>query len=103
MKFIIWNFIKIFFIIVIIEILLFILMIFFIMTDESIGIIGKLLVKFVKYVLGFPLILFNNDYPFFMDRNTPPNYMILLIILNLVIQTSIVFLIKNFIKGKINW
>lgn len=100
MKIIIWNFIKIFFAIAVAEFLFFILMISFIMSDEPIGLIGKSLVIVVKYILGFPLVLLNNEYPFFLDRNKIPNDMILLVLLNLIIQTGIVFFIKYLIKRK---
>jgi hypothetical protein len=98
MKIVVWNFIKTFFAIAGIEVIFFIIMIFFVATDESVGIIGKSLGVFVKYVSGFPLVLLNSEYPFFMNSSKPPNYMILLIVLNLLIQTSIVILIKKIIK-----
>lgn len=98
MNTVVWNFIKTFFVITGIEIIFFILMIFFVMTDEPIGVIGKSLGVFVKYVLGFPLVLLNSEYPFFINSSKPPNYMILLIILNLIIQTGIVLFIKNLMK-----
>lgn len=98
MKILAWNFIKTFFVITGIEIIFFILMIFFVMTDLPIGVIGKSLGVFVKYVLGFPLVLLNSEYPFFINSSKPPNYMILLIILNLIIQTGIILFIKNLMK-----
>ena len=98
MKIVVWNFIKTFFVITGIEIVFFILMIFFVMTDESIGLTGKSLGIFVKYILGFPLVLLNSEYPFFINSSKPPNYMIPLIILNLIIQTGIVLFIKNLMK-----
>lgn len=98
MKTIIWNFIKIFFAIAVAESIFFILMISFVMSDESIGLIGKSLVIVVQYILGFLLVLLNTEYPFFINRNKIPNDMILLVVLNLIIQTGIVFFIKYLIK-----
>ena len=99
MKTLLLDYIKTFFILVGIEVLLFFLMIFFVMTDESVGAIGKSLGYIVKYILGFPLVLLNKEYPFFINYNKPPNYMIPLIILNLLIQTGIVVFIRKLIKN----
>ncbi len=99
MKKLIWSFIKIFFAITGIEILIFILMVFFVMTDEPIGLVGQFMGTIVKYVLGFPLVLINSDYPFFIDSNKPPNYMVPLVGLNLLLQTCIVILVKNVVRN----
>ncbi|MDR2206271.1 MAG: hypothetical protein LBE36_08985 [Flavobacteriaceae bacterium] len=92
------NFVKTFFIIVGIEVILFITMIFFTMTDESVGVAGKSLEIIVKYILSFPLVLLNREYPFFINSSNPPNYMILLIVLNLLVQTVIVIFLGNTLK-----
>lgn len=94
------SFFRLFFIIAVIEIVLFILMMFFVMTDESIGVFGKILGFIVENILSFPLTLLNREYPFFMDSPEPPSYMILLIILNLLIQTCLVTFIQKLICSK---
>tara|TARA_B100001939_G_scaffold135221_1_gene117402 strand:- start:355 stop:654 length:300 start_codon:yes stop_codon:yes gene_type:complete len=99
MKSDILSFIKSFFVIAGIEVVFLLLMIFFVMTDEPIGMIGKSLGIIVKYVLGFPLVLLNGEYPFFINSSKPPNYMIPLVVLNLIIQTGIVMLIRRLIKS----
>lgn len=99
MKSSILNFVKTFFTIAGIEVVFFILMVFFVMTDEPVGVIGKSLGVIVKYVLSFPLVLFNSEYPFFINSSKPPNYMILLVILNLIIQTGIVMFIWKLVKS----
>lgn len=98
MKSIILEYIKTGLILFGIELVLFILMIFFSMTDESIGFFGRLFGWIFKYVIGFPLVLFNGDYPFFLDNPNPPNYMILMIILNLLIQITIIFFVRKLLK-----
>lgn len=81
-----------------IEFVCFILMIFFSMTDESIGFWGRLFGWIFKYIIGFPMVIFNKDFPFFIDTPNPPNYMILMIILNLLIQITIVFFVRKLLK-----
>lgn len=95
MKSTIRSFIRTFFVLAGIEAAIFITMIFFVMSDEPIGMIGTSLGYIVKNILGFPLVLINSEYPFFMNSSQPANYMIPLIILNLIIQTGIVMFLKN--------
>lgn len=92
---VLWTFLKVFLWVFGFQIFIFALMIFFVMTDERIGFIGKSLGLIVKYVLGFPLVLINQEYPFFLDRGNPPNYFILLVFLNLLIQTGAVVLVQK--------
>lgn len=92
------NFIKLYFVITGIEFVFFILMLCFVMTDESIGKIGKVLVLFVRYVLDFPLVLLNDEYPYFFNNNEPLSHMMLLIILNLTIHTDIILFIKTLMR-----
>lgn len=99
MKLLIWNYIKTILLLAGIESVLFVTMIFFLMTDESIGVIGKSLSFIVKYIMGFPLVLINNNYPFFLDCNKPPSYMIFLIIGNLIVHAGIVLLVKKLLNG----
>lgn len=99
MKNSIWAFIKVGLILVSLEMALFLVMIFFLMADEPVGIIGKSICAAVKYVLGFPLVLINDDYPFFLNSSKPPAIMFPLLILNLIMQTSAVLLLKRVFKG----
>jgi len=98
MKSAILLFIKIFFAIAAIEFLFFIMMIFFVMTDQPIGTVGSSLGVVIKYVLGFPLVLINDEYPFFINTNKPSFYMMQLVILNLFIQTGLICLFERMLK-----
>lgn len=98
MKTLILSFLKTLLLVFSIELIIFILMIFFLMTDQAVGIVGKSLGAIVKYVLGFPLVLFNREYPFFLNNPNPPNYMFPLMFVNLLIQTGIIFFIRKLIK-----
>ena len=93
---------KVFLILLGTETALFILMIFFIMTDEPVLPIGKGIYSAFKYGAGFPLVLVNDDFPFFIDSHNPPKGFFLLTILNLVIQTGLIMgllkLFKRFFK-----
>lgn len=80
-----------------IEILSFFLMIFFLMTDETVGAIGKTLVFIVKFVFGFPMVLVDSNLPFFLESKEFPTYMIPLAIINLIIQATLVTVIKKLI------
>lgn len=70
-------------------------MVLFLMTDENVSVVGKALTYLVQYVFGFPLVLLNSDYPFFLNSNTPPRLFLLLIATNLIIQTFLVLGIKR--------
>lgn len=98
MKSIILEYIKTGLILFGIELVLFVLMIFFSMTDESLGFFGRLFGWIFKYVIGFPLVLFNKDFPFFLESTNPPNYMILMVILNLLIQITLIVFIRKLLK-----
>ena len=76
------------FVVIGIEFLLFLLMIFFVMTDESISTACDWIHNLFKYVAGFPLVLINEDYPFFLEYNKMPISMIPLTLLNVLIQVS---------------
>lgn len=93
------NYIKTVLLIGFVEFLLFITMIFFVMTDEPVGLIGKTIGWIFKYIAGFPMVLVNSEYPFFINSSSPPNYMIPLIIINLLIQGAIIFYIRRLIKN----
>ncbi len=99
MKTLALEYIKTALILIGVEGLLFIIMIMFVMTDESVGIAEKSLGVIVKYILGFPLILLDKEYPFFLNHSKPPNYMIPLILTNILIQTGVIILIKRIIKN----
>ena len=73
-------------------------MVLFLMADENVSAVGKSLTYLVQYVFGFPLVLLNSDYPFFLNSNNPPKVFLLLIALNLIIQTFMVLGIKRLIR-----
>ena len=50
----------------------FISLVILVMSDEGPHTFAKYLYKFIKWVCGFPLVLFDNDWPFFLDSTKPP-------------------------------
>ena len=81
-----------------VEVLLFIVMIFFLMSDEPTNPVGRALYLGIKYILGFPLVLINDNYPFFLDSKKMPNEMIPLVLLNNLIQAIIIVAIRSFFR-----
>ena len=74
-----------------IEIILFLGMIVTSMTDEKPPFISRAFYWALKYVFGFPLVLINENYPFFLDSKEIPSIAIVLIIINNLILAFIVF------------
>jgi len=98
MKIILIKLVKILLILIGIEVLLIIVMIFFLMSDEPTNPVGRTLYIGLKYVLGFPLVLINENYPFFLDSKKMPNEMIPLVLLNNFIQAGVIVWIKSLFK-----
>lgn len=98
MKIILIKLFKILLILIGIEVLLFVVMIFFLMSDEPTNSVGRTLYLGLKYVLGFPLVLINENYPFFLDSKKMPNEMIPLVLLNNFIQAGIIVWVKSLLK-----
>lgn len=82
--------------IIIFEILVFILMIVFLMTDESKHGIGDFFQFIIKYVFGSPLVAINDSYPFFLNDKVIPNYMLLLVLTNNIIQAFLILFFKKY-------
>jgi len=85
-------------ILIAIEIVLFFAMIITSMTDEKPPIIAGVFYWILKYILGFPLVLINKDYPFFLDHKNMPGVAIPLIIANNIILAFIILRIKKLFK-----
>ncbi len=96
MKKAITKFFKTFITLLIIEGFLFFLMVGSMMTDEPINQFGRIIFFIIRNILGFPLVLFNSDFPFFLNSQELPNNFIPLITLNLIFHT---FLIRLLIVG----
>ena len=79
----------------VIEIFLFLLLIFTSMTDEKPVLIARFFYFLLKYVFGFPISLLNNEYPFFLDSNKMPTYGFLLIILNNLLIAVIILAVSR--------
>jgi hypothetical protein len=60
--------IKYFVILVLAELVLFIGLAATTMTDDKVPAIANYFYWPLKYLLGFPLVLLNRDYPYFLDR-----------------------------------
>lgn len=81
-----------------IEVVLFVVMVFFTMSDEPTNPVGRTLYLGLKYVLGFPLVLINDNYPFFLDSKHMPKAMIPLVLINNLIQAGIIVWIRSILK-----
>lgn len=89
--------IKSFFSLVIIEAMIFIFMIFFSVTDESSHQTSDFLYKFFNNICGFPIILLNKNFPFFLNSSSFPNYGLILILINILLQSLIITILYKFI------
>ena len=84
--------IKIFVCIVIINFILFILLIFFSMSDEGGNLVATLCYKILRYICSFPLIIFNRDWPYYLDDKSLPNDFAILVISNIILQEICIFI-----------
>ncbi len=98
MKRITFQFMRIFFLLGFIELILFILMIFFAMTDEPVSAVGNLSFFSLKYVLGFPMVLINESYPFFLHSQNAPSERLPLILVNNFLQASLILGLLKFLR-----
>lgn len=85
-------YIKIFVYIVIINFILFILLIFFSMSDEGGNLVATLCYKILRYICSFPLIMFNRDWPYYLDDKSLPNDFAFLVIFNIMLQEICIIL-----------
>lgn len=54
-----------------------------------------------KYILGFPLVLIDADFPFFLDSNTHPGELLyLLCFCEFVFQIGVLFLLRKLYRKK---
>jgi hypothetical protein len=81
-----------------IEFLLFIGLIFTVMTDEKPPAISELFYWPLKYIFGFPLVLINHNYPYFLDGGGTTIEVIFLGMLNNLILACILQGIFNILK-----
>jgi len=100
-----WKFIKIYLALAAAQLFVFFLMLVFVMTDQEVLLPGKILGFIVKYVSGFPMVIINDQLPYFFDTSSEkaPSSYFLLILLNILLQTILVFLgIRRWKKWKKN-
>jgi hypothetical protein len=91
---------KIIGVLIVAEAISFFIMIVTSMTDEEPPVIAKYSYWLLKYVFGFPLILVNKNYPFFIDAEKIPTSVILLVIINNTILALMIYSITWFFKPK---
>jgi hypothetical protein len=68
------------------------------MTDEKPPIISRVFYWTLKYLLGFPMVLFNNQYPFFLDSSRMPTMAIFLVIFNNIILAFLIWSIRKVLR-----
>ena len=56
------------------------------MTDEPLPMVANLQFGILKYICGFPLVIINTEYPFFLSESTFPKQIIPMVIMNIVLQ-----------------
>lgn len=61
------------------------------MTDDKPPAIGRVVYWALKYILGFPMVLLNNRFPFFLESGQLPVVGIILIILNNIILAFVIY------------
>jgi hypothetical protein len=83
-----------------IEAVLFVAMILTSMTDSKPLIIDQYFYWALKYVFGFPLVLIDPDYPFFLNSQTFPVTAIFMVILNNLILAIGIYGISQFVSLK---
>ncbi|OQP44255.1 hypothetical protein A4H97_33420 [Niastella yeongjuensis] len=85
------------------EFALFIALIITSMTDERPPEIAAYIGWTLKYIFGFPLVLVNNNYPYFLDRgDTPIVFIFFLTILNDFILTLGIIGIKTLFRKNLS-
>ena len=86
---------KILGVLLILDFIIFLGMITTAMTDEKPSAVGKVFYWILKYILGFPLVIINNRYPFYLEATHIPAISVALIILNNFILAFIIWSIKK--------
>ena len=96
---ILFDIIKICIYLIAFELSSFIVGIFFAMNDGPRPNCTNVIYFIIKYICGFPLVMINNQYPFFLDsgRAISSNRIILLWGANILCQIIIIYIIKKFI------
>jgi hypothetical protein len=83
-----------------IEATLFVAMVLTSMTDNRPPIIGQYFYWALKYVFGFPLVLIDPDFPFFLNGQAFPVTAIFMVILNNLILAIGLYGISQFVSLK---
>lgn len=79
-----------FFVILLIDFFMIILFIALHMTDEPLPIVANLQFGVLKYICGFPLVIINTEYPFFLSESTFPKQIIPMVIMNIILQVILI-------------
>jgi hypothetical protein len=83
------SILKCFGVLLLIELILFICLAFTSMGDDKPAAIGRYFYWTLKYIFGFPLVLINDDYPYFLDHSSPTGAVICLGLLNDLILAAV--------------
>ena len=57
------------------------------------GAFRDFMVQFYIKIIGFPLVLFNPEWPHFLIKGDPPKIRFLLVPLNILIQSALILLV----------
>lgn len=60
------------------------------MTDESLSTLADIQVVILRYICGFPLVMVNTEYPFFLSATSFPKHMIPMVVVNIAIQAILI-------------
>lgn len=91
---------KIFGVLIVVEIILFFGMLTTSMTDEQPPYISRFFYWTLKNIFGFPLVLINDEYPFFLDNKNFSLLAIFLIIINNLIWVILIGSIIQWYRAK---
>lgn len=78
--------------------LVFIVMLFSVMTDQSVPLFGRSMHFVLKYVCGFPLVLLNSELPFFLESRVFMWSSIPLTVINAVMQVWLVRKLRDLLR-----
>ena len=90
--------IKIGMIIFAVDIIVFVLMVVLSMSDSRSPEIANVLFFILKNILSFPLLLLNNNLPFYLECRELPQYIFISVPINIILQSIFCFLIIKLFK-----
>ena len=97
-KNIIYTCMKISIVIFIIDILVFILIVFLSMSDSKSPEIASILLFLLQHILSLPLSLLNDNLPFYLEYREFPNFIFISLPANIILQSIFCFAIIKSVK-----